>query len=424
MCRYDFPDMIKPLLLLIPLLLLSFSTTVSAQTGESVLFNILIKNGHVIDPKNGIDGVMDVAINDGKVSLVAEQIEGRATQVVDASGMYVVPGLIDIYWTMGRIPPDGYTFRTGVTTVANGSGVTWRNFRDYKAEIIDRSQTRVFSFLTIRGDGYEGGPREINSGDTEAEMNARIARMFRDDIVGFEVTGQTFRAVNRAVEAGNRAGMPVMTDGGRNHPQDPLEELFTVHLRPGDIYTHTYTILEDFNARETIVDIRTDEIRPHVLEAQRNGIIFDVGHGSAFRFSQAIPAMRAGFYPNTISTNLSRGTKNAFARDMLHVMSKFLAMGMEFRDIVEASTWSAAQAILRTEIGHLTPGAVADIAILNLSDGRFGYFETAGYRIEGDKRIEAEMTIRGGRIVWDLNGIADPLNNYYRDGPQFRGHRF
>jgi len=414
----------KQLVLTLLLMFLLSADYLKAQSSESVLFSLLIKNGHVIDPKNGIDGVMDVALNDGKVALVAENIENRATQVVDATGLYVVPGLIDIYWTMGDAHPDAITFRKGVTTVVNGSGVNWRNFAEYKQNIIDRSQTRVLTFLSVRGDGYQGGANEINTGDTEAAMAARIAQMFRDEVVGFETTGQNFDAVNRAVEAGNQARLPILTDGGRKHPQNSLAELFMEHMRPGDIYTHTYTILEDFNARETIVDIQTNELRPHVLEAQKRGIIFDVGHGSAFRYSLAIPARDQGFWPNTISTNLSRGSINAFAKSMLNVMSKFLTMGMPVEEIILRSTWNPAQAIQREDLGHLTPGGMADVAILRLREGEFGFFETAGYRMEGNRKFENEMTIRGGRIVWDLNGIADPINHYYRDGAQFRGHRF
>lgn len=414
----------KRVLLTTLLLCLLSVDYLQAQAEDSVLFSIIIKNGHVIDPKNGIDEVMDVALNDGKVALIAEEIQGRATQIVDATGMYVVPGLIDIYWTMGDIHPDGHTFRHGVTTVVNGSGVNWQTFPDYKRDIIDRSQTRVLTFLNIRGDGYESGANEINTGDVQASMSARIAQMFREHIVGFETTGQNFPAVNRAVEAGNQAEMPILTDGGRKHPQNSLEKLFMEHMRPGDIYTHTYTILEDLNARETLVDVQSGELRPHILEAQERGIIFDVGHGSAFRYSLALPARDQGFWPNTISTNLSRGSINAFAKSMLNVMSKFLDMGMPVEGVVERSTWNPAQAIQREEIGHLTPGAIADIAILKIREGEFGFFETAGYKREGTQKFECEMTIKGGRIVWDLNGIAEPLNNYYRDGTQFRGHRF
>lgn len=407
-------------------LLLFFSGIYAqAQNSNSVMFSILINDGHVIDPKNNIDGVMDVAINDGKIALIAENIgPEKATQVVDAKGMYVTPGLIDIYSTLGDRRPDGFTFRVGVTSIANGSGVNWKTFPEYKKNVIDKSDTRVFTFLGLDGEGYEGGANEVNTGDVQARMSAKIAQMYKDNVVGFQVTGQNFTAVNRAVEAGNQANMPVLTDGGRNHPQESLKKLFFDHLRQGDIYTHTYTILEDMNARETLVDIETDELRPHILDAQKTGIIFDVGHGSAFRYSLAIPAMKQGFLPNTISTNLSGGSMNAFAKNMLNVMSKLLVMGMDLTDVIEASTWSPAKAIKHKELGHLTEGSIADVVILNMRKGEFGYFDTAGYRMMGNKKLECEMTILDGRIVYDLNGIADPLNNYYGVGSQFRTHRF
>lgn len=412
-------------LYLFVLLLFFTGIYAQAQNSNSVMFSILINDGHVVDPKNNIDGVMDVAINDGKIALIAENIDpNKATQVIDAEGMYVTPGLIDIYYTMGDRLPDGYTFRVGVTAAANGSGVNWKTFPEFKKNVIDRSDTRMFSFLRIEGEGYEGGANEVNTGDIQAGMSAKIAQIYKDHIVGFQVTGQNFQAVNRAVEAGNQADMPVLTDGGRNHPQESLEKLFTKHLRPGDIYTHTYTILEDLNARETLVDVETKELRPHVLEAQNRGIIFDVGHGSAFRYFLAIPAMEQGFLPNTISTNLSGGSMNAFAKDMLNVMSKLLVMGMDLPDVIEASTWSPAQAIKHEELGHLTEGSLADVAILNMRKGEFGYFDTAGYKMVGDRKLECEVTILDGRIVYDLNGMAKPLNNYYREGSQFREHRF
>jgi dihydroorotase len=204
--------------------------------------------------------------------------------------------------------------------------------------------------------------------------------------------------------------MPIMLDGGRNHPQPSLQDLLLKHMRPGDIYTHTYTILEDVKARGTIVDLYTSKLFPYVLEAQKKGIIFDVGHGSAFRFSQAIPAMKAGFYPNTISTDGSTGNMNAYMKDQLSVMSKLMAMGMDLGRVIRASTWAPAQAIKHEELGHLSEGAIADVAIFSLRKGKFGYFETAGDKMESDLKLECEMTIKGGRIVQDLNGIVKPLN--------------
>jgi dihydroorotase len=211
-----------------------------------------------------------------------------------------------------------------------------------------------------------------------------------------------------------------MLDGGRNHPYPSLSDLFNKHMRPGDIYTHTYTIIEDINARDMIVDQQTGLIKPSFPEAQKRGIIFDVGHGSAFRYSNAIPAMKAGFFPNTISTDLSAGSTNAFMKDMMNVMSKFLTMGMSLKEVVKASTWSPAKAIKREELGHLSHGAIADLVVFSLREGKFGFYETAGFKMTGNKKFECEMTIKGGRIVYDLNGIATPLNNFFREGNQFR----
>lgn len=404
------------------LILILFSvSSVSAQ--PSKVYGIIIKGGHLIDPKNHIDEVMDVAINDGKVALIAKNIEPeQATQVVDAKGMYVSPGLIDIHSRLGSNLPDGYTLRVGVTTIVDAGDADFTTFADFKKSVIDRSVTRVLSFLNIKGEGYKGAANEKKSTDKIAVESAKLALQNKEHIVGFKIdfVGPDWSPVDQGVAAGNLANMPIMLDGGRNHPHPSLKELFTNHMRKGDIYTHTYTIIEDINARDRIVDQQTKKINPSFLEAQKNGIIFDVGHGSAFRYSNAIPARDAGFLPNTISTDISTGSTNAFMKDMMNVMSKFLTMGMDLTSVIKASTWSPAQAIKRGELGHLSPGAIADIVVFSLREGKFGFYETAGFKMEGNRKFECEMTIKDGRIVYDLNGIATPLNNFFRVGNQFR----
>jgi len=397
------------------------SLTLSAQQ-SSKIYGIIIKGGHVIDPKNNIDEVLDVALNDGRIALIAKNINAdQATQVVDAAGMYVAPGLIDIHSRLGYTLPDGYTFRVGVTTIVDAGDSDYESFANFKKQIIDKSTTRVLAFLNIKGGDYKGGANERNTGDKIASESAKLALSNRD-IVGFKVdfVGPDWTPVDRGVEAGNIANVPVMLDGGRNHPYPSLKDLFTKHMRPGDIYTHTYTIIEDINARDMIVDQQTGLIKPSFPEAQKRGIIFDVGHGSAFRYSNAIPAMKAGFFPNTISRDLSAGSTNAFMKDMINVMSKFLTMGMSLKEVIKASTWSPAKTIKREELGHLSPGATADLVVFSLREGKFGFYETAGYKMTGNKKFECEMTIKGGRIVYDLNGIASPLNNFFRAGNQFR----
>lgn len=404
------------------ILLLSYEVPVFAQTASKI-YGIVIKGGHVIDPKNQTDAIMDVAINDGKIALIAKSIDPeQATQVVEAKGMYVAPGLIDIHSRLGMNLPDGYTLRVGVTTIVDAGDADLNSFQDFKKNIIDRSVTRVLTMLNIKGDGYKGAAFGKNSGDMIAAESAKLALLNKKDVVGFKVdfVGPDWTPVDRGVEAGNLANMPVMLDGGRNIPHPSLGELFTKHMRAGDIYTHTYTIIEDINARDQIVDQQTKKLNPWFLDAQSKEIIFDVGHGSAFRYSNAIPAMKDGFFPNTISTDISMGSINAFMKDMMNVMSKFLTMGMSLQNVIKASTWSPAQAIKREELGHLSPGAIADLVVFSLREGKFGFYETAGFKMEGKRKFECEMTIKGGRIVYDLNGIAKPLNNFFREGNQFR----
>jgi dihydroorotase len=229
-------------------------------------------------------------------------------------------------------------------------------------------------------------------------------------VVGVKVAhfeGHDWTPVDRAVEAGTAANIPVMVDFGGSKPPLPIEELFMKHLRPGDIFTHCFGQL---GSREFIVDTITKQVKPFVYEARKRGIIFDVGYGGiSFTFSQAIPAVKSGFYPNSISTDLHTGSMNGSMKDQLSVMSKFIAMGMDLNNIIKASTWNPAQIIKREDLGHLSQGAEADVAILSIRTGKFGFYDYKGYKIEGDKKFECEMTIRAGKIVYDLNGIASPV---------------
>jgi dihydroorotase len=196
-----------------------------------------------------------------------------------------------------------------------------------------------------------------------------------------------------------------MIDFGGHLPPLSIQELFTRHLRPGDIFTHTFAQL---TSRQPIVDSQ-GKILPFVKEAQKNGIVFDVGHGGgSFRFSQAIPALKSGFIPNTISTDLHTGSMNAGMKDQLNIMSKFLNMGMNLQEVIAASTWHPAQVIHQEDLGHLSAGAVADIAIFTMQNGKFGFIDAGGFRMQGTQKLQCELTVRDGKIVYDLNGISRP----------------
>jgi dihydroorotase len=164
------------------------------------------------------------------------------------------------------------------------------------------------------------------------------------------------------------------------------------------------------NVRETVVDTLTNKVKPFIWDAIKKGIVFDVGYGGAsFNFTQAIPAIKQGFFPKTISTDLHTGSMNTSMKSQIDVMSKFLFMGMPLNEVVKASTWAPAQVIKHEELGNLSVGAIADVAVLKLLDGNFGFYDKTGYKVNAKQKFECEMTIKGGKIVYDLNGIADPI---------------
>jgi dihydroorotase len=395
-------------------------------------YDFLIKGGHVIDPKNRINARRDVAVSAGKIAEVAENIPAsKARKVIDASGLYVTPGLVDIHvhvfaggpgksYAFGDLSvyPDGHTFRSGVTTVVDAGTSGWRNFDTFKERIIDRARTRVLALLNIVGNGM-GGEKDIeqNTEDMDPKATSAMALKHKDVVVGIKsahFSGPEWTSVDRALEAARLANIPLMVDFGQFRPERPFEELVTKRLRPGDIYTHTYLgrvpMLDDHN-----------KVRPFLFEARKRGVIFDVGHGGgSFLFRYAVPAVKQGFTPDSISTDLHYTSMNGGMKDMLNVMSKFLNIGMPVEDVIQRSTWNPAKEIKREDVGHLTIGATADIAVLRLEKGNFGFVDVYGARMKGTQRLTGEMTMRGGRVVWDLNGITredwDKLGKYTAQG--------
>jgi dihydroorotase len=397
-----------------------------ADAQQPAKYSLLIKGGHVIDARNGLDAVRDVAIADGKIAAVAADIPASdAARVVDARGLYVTPGLIDIhahvFWGTeanaqygngpSAVPPDSHSFRSGQTTLVDVGGSGWRTFPQFKAQVIDRSRTRVLAFLNIVGDGMKGGPIEQNLGDMDAKLTAQRARQFREHVVGVKVAhymGAEWDPVTRAVAAGREADIPVMIDFGGNNPPQSLDALLNTHLRPGDILTHMYAHVR---GRMPIVNAQ-GQVEPYVIAARKRGVIFDVGHGGgSFLFRQAVPATKQGFWPDVISTDLHIGSMNAGMKDILNVMSKLLNLGMPLQDVVKANTSRAAEVIKRPELGHLGVGAEADVAVLGVRTGEFGFVDSGGGQMPGTQKLECELTVRAGQVVWDLNGRSRPLWN-------------
>ena len=401
---------------LVSLALVWMSGVLSAQD-----YYIVIKGGHIIDPVNHIDQIMDLGIKGNKIAAVKKNIEtSHAKKVIDASGMIVSPGLIDMHShnfhgtvpnrylsnSFTALPPDGFSFRSGVTTIVDVGGAGWKNFELFKSQVIDQSKTRVLSFLNIIGSGMSGGAREQNIEDMNPKMTALVAQQNKEYIVGIKLAhfmGFDWTPTNLVVEAGKMANIPVMIDFGGSNPELPLDQLLLEKLRPGDIFTHTYAHV---NGRTPIL-AENGKVRDYIFEAQKKGIVFDVGHGGgSFLFEQAVPAIKQGLKPDVISTDLHTGSMNGGMKNINNVMSKFLNMGLSIQEVISATTSKPAQHLQRKDIGNLSVGAIADVTVLNIRKGDFGFIDTSGKRMKGNQKLECELTLRAGNVVYDLNGLA------------------
>ena len=382
-------------------------------------YDLLIQGGHLVDAKNQISAIRDIAVKNGKIAAVAPHIDSAtALKIVPVKGLYVTPGLIDIhvhvYASTGEktsyagdnsVWPDDFTFRTGVTTVADAGSSGYKNFEDFKEHIIDRSKTRVFAFINIVGAGMRGPKYEDNLHDMDPEPAAAMAKKYPADVVGFKTahySGPEWTPVENAVKAGTEANIPVMVDFGANKPERPIDVLLTQKLRPGDIYTHCYSGLR--NELDA-----AGKVNRGMIQGRKRGVFFDVGHGGgSFAWRIAVPALQQGFLPDSISSDLHIGSMNAGMKDMLNIMGKFLAMGMSVDDVIKWSTWNPAKEIHHEEIGNLSVGAPADIAVLSVDKGSFGFTDMYGARMNSTRRLECQLTISNGKIVYDLNGISRP----------------
>ena len=386
--------------------------------------DLLLKGGHVVDPANDLDGPADVGLAGGRVARVENGIPAAdAERVVDVSGLCVTPGLLDIhihaYWTRRPGPglftaclnPDAHFLKEGVTTCVDTGTAGWQEIGHFKETVIDRSTVRVLAYVNIAGPGM--GDPEQTVALLDPKPAAAAATAFKDVVVGiktahywtnhpFDAEHPPWASVDLSVEAGELCGMPVMVDFWPRPPERPYDDLILKHLRPGDIHTHVF-------ARQFPVIDADGKVHEHMHRARERGIHFDLGHGAAsFWFRNGAPAIAQGFPPDSISTDLHMGNINGHVHSMLDTMSKCMAMGMSFQEVVYRSTVTPAKAIGRPALGTLSVGAEADVAVLARRKGDYSYRDCGWARISGSERLEAEMTLRAGRVVWDRQGLSCP----------------
>jgi len=385
---------------------------------QAQIYDVVIKNGHVIDPANGRNGPMDVAISAHKIAKVAPGIPARnARTVVEAGGYYVTPGLIDIhvhydsYGASLNINPDHNSLRFGVTTAVDAGSSGADNFEKFRREVIGPSRTRVLAWLNIVAAGMYGSKVEDDPAQMDAAKATAMVNKHKDVIVGIKTAHYQpadWTAVDNAVKAASATGTVCMVDfhpkPGRGYP-----DLILKHMRPGDIHTHFY-------GRLTPQLDDAGKIQPYMLEARKRGVLFDVGHGAgSFWFRIAAPAIQQGFLPDTISTDLHKSSVMLPNATMINVMSKLLNLGMSIEQIVERSTVNPAKAIRRPALGTLREGADADIAVIQLERGQFAFLDSGHGRLTADKRLRCALTMRDGRIVWDEDGLS--TGDWQHTGP-------
>jgi dihydroorotase len=406
--------------------------------GHEKTYDLIIRNGHVMDPANRINGKMDIAVKGETIACVAPEIEcGLADKVVDAKGTYVIPGIIDIHTHVYPLFPyaglpcvnaDDHLLKEGCTTTVDAGTVGWRDFLYFKERVIDTSVCRVLAFLNISDQGMVDMESEQHCKFMHPGIVASVLKEYPQVLVGiksahyrpggkggYSSENPAWGSVDKALEAGELSGKPCMVDFGVCLEHSPYEEFVTKKLRPGDIHTHV------FAQQFPTVDGR-GKVCDYMWRARERGVLFDLGHGAgSFWFRNGQQALNDGFPPDTISTDLHTGSIRGPALSMLHTMGKYLNMGMPLEEVVMRSTCLPARIIGRPELGTLSVGSCADIAVISKLDGDFGYIDNGYAKIAGSSILDCRMTIRGGKIVFDIYGMSmpkweeAPKDTYWRD---------
>jgi len=378
----------------------------SGQTRER-LYDIVIKNGDVRDPVRGYKARADVAILDGKIAVIENAIPAeKGRDVIDARGLYVVPGLVDlhthIYYGGGAVPsvePDPVAARSGVTTWVDAGSYGYDNFVGFRRHIVERSQVRIFGFVYLYPASRNPDQDPVKYVRSAMRQTGEVASNNRDILLGVKVqVGSNMQGrysmdfLKIARELCDNYKLKLMVHVSDAPPETPqILEL----MRPGDIVTHSYT------GHGTSLADAQGKLKPGVAEARARGIVFDLGHGlGSFNFAEARKCLQAGFAVDTISTDLYALNIKGPVYDMPTTMSKLLYLGMSFDDVLLRSTANPAKVIGRVEgLGELRVGSPADVALFGLEEGEFRLVDSQRNAVTARQRIVSRLTIcRGKRL--------------------------
>lgn len=369
-------------------------------------YDVVITGGQVIDPASGRSEVRDVAIAGGRIAAVEGGIDAAsAGQVIDASGQYVTPGLIDlhthIYWgvTYWGIEPDPVAARSGVTTwldVGSAGGYTWPGFRRYVAE---PARVRVLALLNLSSIGLVAPTWELANLDyCDVELAKLMIEENRDLIVGIKARidrnttrGVGIRPLELARELADAVDLPLMAHIGAGPPS--LEEI-AAWLRPGDILTHCFT-----GQGNRVID-DGGQAFPYMLALKEAGVVFDIGHGTgSFSFETAAAMVDQGVLPDVISTDIHQLAVQGPCFDMPTTLSKFLSLGMTLEQVVERATTAPAKAMRRPDLGTLAVGSPADVAVFRMETGDFTFQDVHLNERRGDRLLVNTLTMVGGEVL-------------------------
>jgi dihydroorotase len=370
------------------------------------MYDTVIKGGNVIDPGSGLNGQFDIAIKDGKVAAVEADIDrSQAREVIHADGQIITPGLIDlhthIYWgvTYWGIEADPVAARSGVTTwldVGSSGAYSFPGFREYIAK---PAKSRVFALLNLSSIGLIAPTWEFNNPDyCDVDLAEKIIEDNRDIILGVKarIDRNTTRGVGiypleRARELADRVGLPLMTHIGYGPPG--LDEIIP-HLRPGDILTHCFT-----GGDHRILG-KDKIVHSDIKKLHDAGLILDIGHGTgSFNYDVAEGMMEQGIMPDVISTDIHQMAIQGPMFDMPTTLSKFLNLGMSLSDVIERATVKAAKAIKLDDLGTLAVGKPADIAMFQLEEGDYTFYDSQMNKREGSKRLVSTRTLIDGDVL-------------------------